>query len=493
MTRRSLALAASLSIALLACSSTIRSASPDQTGTVQATVPSTSSAAASVTSTQPASPGMGWIGGEPNWHAGAEAAGAAGTAIAPGAALPRGAEPAVDASSTSGTMAASAATAAAAASGVTPDMPAPQAKSPLRAGSVDDNAKFGDYLDYLARYRQLAIPERAFDPTGRIAISVHGANALPAKGVPVIVTADGEVVADLRTDAIGRALFLPATYGVVHATYHLAAAEAAADTTPGNDVDLHIAADGGGAAGMPVDVLFLLDVTGSMGDEIDQLKTTIADVSTRLEQLPQHPDIRFGMTLFRDDGDVFVTSTFDLTGDLAAFQSALNDVVAGGGGDTPEAVDEGFAAALKDPTWRDPATTTQMIFLVGDAAPHVERQLDQAYPQSIHIAAERGITVNVVAASATDDPAEHAFRAIAQGTGGRFVFLAYGAGGAALGPNTDINSTDYEELSLDDLVVRLVGEQLATLTGTPTTTQTTAQTTAPVTTTTVPPTNPPGQ
>ena len=85
---------------------------------------------------------------------------------------------------------------------------------------------------------------------------------------------------------------------------------------------------------------------------------------------------------------------------------------------------------------------------------------------SIKAAQARGITVHAIAASSTDDEAEHAFRAIAQGTGGRFVFLAYGAGGAALGEHTDIASTDYEELSLDALVVRLVAESLAALTGT---------------------------
>jgi hypothetical protein len=224
-----------------------------------------------------------------------------------------------------------------------------------------------------------------------------------------------------------------------------------------------------------------------MGDAIDQLKTTIADVSARLEQLPGRPDIRFGMTLFRDDGDTFVTSTFDLTGDIDAFAAALADVRAGGGGDTPEAVDEAFAAALDEPSWRDPSTTAQMVFLVGDAAPHVERNVQQAYPQSIHVAEARGITVHAVAASATDDPAEHAFRAIAQGTGGRFVFLAYGAGGAAVGEHTDIAATDYEEMSLDDLVVRLVAETVATLTGTP------VEPTSTTTTSVVPPTNPPGQ
>jgi hypothetical protein len=57
------------------------------------------------------------------------------------------------------------------------------------------------------------------------------------------------------------------------------------------------------------------------------------------------------------------------------------------------------------------------------------------------------------------------FRQIAQATGARFVFLSYGAGGAATGSATDIDSTDYEELALDDLVVRLVAEEVAALTG----------------------------
>ena len=192
------------------------------------------------------------------------------------------------------------------------------------------------------------------------------------------------------------------------------------------------------------------------------------------------------MTLFRDEGDVFVTSTFDFTGNIDDFHAALVPVVAEGGGDIPEAVDEAFAAGLSEPTWRNAESTVQLIFLVGDAAPQVSRQVDQPYTDSILEASARGITVHVVAASQTDDPAEHAFREIAQGTGGRFVFLAYGAGGGgtATGPSTDIASTDYEELSLDDLVVRLVGEELAALTGA--TFELPPQST-------VPPTNPPEQ
>jgi len=97
-----------------------------------------------------------------------------------------------------------------------------------------------------------------------------------------------------------------------------------------------------------------------------------------------------------------------------------------------------------------------------------------------------------IASSESDDQAEAVFRQIAEATGGRFVFLSYGAAGAATGASTDIESTDYEELSLDDLIVRLVSEELAALTG-QTTVPDTVPDTTPGTDTTVPPTNPPGQ
>lgn len=394
--------------------------------------------------------GRGWIEGEPDFAGSSAGGGGGDDAVEVASAMPASR----DAGSPS-----AAATVPTTAGG---DAPAQQA---LRAGSVDDNADFAGYLDYLRRYDQLGLPQRAVDATGRIVITVTGADGLPAMGVPVTVTAGDAPVADLRTGVDGRAIFLPATFGDVQLGYHVTIDGAAADAAPGTDVTLAAPGNGGAADGVPVDVVFLLDVTGSMGDEIDQLKTTIGEVADELRALPQHPDIRFGMTLFRDEGDSFVTSTFDLTGDMAAFQAALADVQAGGGGDTPEAVDEAFAASLAEPSWRDPASTAQFVFLVGDAAPHVERNVQQPYPASIKAAQARGITVHAIAASSTDDGAEHAFRAIAQGTGGRFVFLAYGAGGAALGTNTDIASTDYEVLSLDALVVRLVAESLAALTG----------------------------
>ena len=377
--------------------------------------------------------------------------------------------------------------------------PGEGAPGPLRAGSVDDNSDFAGYLDYLARVQELGIGLRNFDPTGRVVVRVSGSDGLPVAGVEVrVVTAgtgqaaDPAVLATLRTAADGTARFHPALHDAAElAPFEFvvtgvdgAAVSATADA--GGEATLALGQPGGRPAPIALDVLFLLDATGSMSDEIDRLKTQIDSVAERVAALEGAPDVRFGMTLYRDEGDQFVTATRDFTGDVAAFRADLADVVADGGGDYPEALEEGLAEALTLPTWRDPASAVQLVFLVADAPPQIGRQVAQPYDASLRDAIGRGIKIFPVASSESDDQAEAVFRQLAQATGARFVFLSYGAGGAATGEHTDIAATDYEELALDDLVVRLVGEELAALTGDPTVVP-------PVTPSTAPPTNPPGQ
>jgi hypothetical protein len=386
--------------------------------------------------------GSGWVGGEPDWSGGHVATGAGGRADS--AAAPAG-EDAAFAEGEPGTE---------------------PAAGPPRAGSVDDNADYQGFLNYLARISTVGVVTRPFDATGRIVVTVTGTDGRPVPGAEVSVSAAGSQVATLRTTADGTARFWPALYGHSDTEYSFTAGESSASAAAGGNAALSV--EGPGTRSAPaLDIVFLLDATGSMGDEIDQLTATVDSVAGRIAQLPGSPDVRFGLTVYRDEGDAFVTGTYDLTGDLAAFRAALTDVRADGGGDYPEALDEALAEALGTPSWRDPATTTQLVFLVADAPPHVDRQVDQAYPASVVDAVSRGIKVFPIASSESDDQAEAVFRQIAAGTGSRFVFLSYGAGGAAVGANSDISGTDYEELSLDDLVVRLVSEELAAVTGQP--------------------------
>ena len=389
----------------------------------------------------------GWLGGEPEWSSRSDAEGGPEMAASDDA----GYDSAAPAETTA---------AKSTASGGTESQ-----RTELRAGSVDDNAGFVAFLEYLARIDGLGIATRDFDPTGRIVVAVTNAAGTSVAGIAVSVSAAGQAVATIRTTADGTARFLPALYGAADtASFDFAVGGVTATGQPNGTVSLIVdsAVDEGPVA---LDVMFLLDATGSMGDEIDRLKTTIDSVAARVAAFEVQPDVRFAMTLYRDEGDVFVTSTFDFTSDVLAFREALQDVVADGGGDYPEAVEEGLAEALTAPSWRDPADTLQLVFLVGDAPPRLDRQVPTPYPAAVIDAVARGIKVFPIASSESDDQAEAVFRELAMATGARFVFLSYGAAGTATGESSDIESTDYEELALDDLVVRLIAEEVADLTG----------------------------
>ena len=414
------------------------------------------------------STGDGWIDGEPDWR------GASGEASAGYGAMEETAT-AEDA----GTMAieekaaAPAPTAAAMStigeddivSGTDPvihESEPPQAK--LTGGSIDDNERFEDYLTYRAEFSGLGIPVRDLDPTGRIVVTVTGEDGLPVAGAEVLVTA-GQVGVGLRTTADGTVRFHPEAYELGDGPFAVSAGGANTTAERGESVSLETSLPTAAGETVALDVLFLLDSTGSMEDEIHQLKITIDEVARRIHRLPGDVDVRLGMTLYRDEGDVFLTRTFDLTPDAEAFAQALSEVVAHDGGDYPEALDEALADALSKPSWRSGADTVQLVFLVADAPPQMLRQVPVPYTDSMREAARRGIKIFPVSSSGTDDQAEFVFRQLAQFTGARYVFLTYGAEGRATGAATDIGRRDYEELSLDDLIVRLVAEELADLRG----------------------------
>ena len=348
-----------------------------------------------------------------------------------------------------------------------PDTPEPhQSRRKLTGGSIDDNDRFEDYLSYRARIKGLGIPVRDLDPRGRIVVSVIGANGLPVAGTEVAFSGGG-VDVFLRTTADGSVRFHPGAHGAVAELFTVTAGGVSVETSRGEEVAIDTTLPTADGDVIPLDILFLLDATGSMGDEIGQLKATITEVAQHVHRLSTEVDVHFAMTLYRDEGDAFVTATHDFTSDVGAFAEALADVVADGGGDYPEALDEALAEALAKPAWRPPEDVLQLVFLVADAPPQISRTVQTPYTASMLEAAGRGIKILPVSSSGTDDQAEYVFRQLAQFTGGRYVFLTYGAEGrgTATGSTTDITQLDYEDLSLDDLIVRLVAEEIAALTG----------------------------
>jgi hypothetical protein len=340
----------------------------------------------------------------------------------------------------------------------------------LRAGSVDDNERWEEYLRYAERFEALGLPFRRIDVSGRHLVTVRDRDDRPVLAARVVVaTEDGTVVADARSAADGRAVvFVPpaalrdqqsrAAAYTVTVTKGDATTVVPLDAAPAQVVGL----DRQEAAGAParLDVAFLVDATGSMGDEIERLKANMISVAEQIAALPARPDVRFALTVYRDRGDVFVTRTFDFTGDVPAFTAALREVVADNGGDTPEDLEAGLADVVRRPAWRVDDTVS-LVFLVADAPPHLDYEDSTPYDAALAEARAKGIKVSAIASSGLDPQGEYVFRQMAQTTLGRFVFLTYGADGVSPGDQTTHHVDGYSVLPLDELVVKLVADELA--------------------------------
>lgn len=330
----------------------------------------------------------------------------------------------------------------------------------VTTGSVDDNERFDDYLAYRATASTAGLHD--VDVTGRRVIRVVAGDGRPVLGARVTV-GNGKPLLDARTHSDGRVLFLPkATDGAGEGPWPVVVEAGGARTTASlaaTGADLTVTVGAGGIDPARLDVVFLLDATGSMGDELDRLTANMASTASKVVATAgPGAKIRFGLTAFKDRGDDYVTRTFDLTGDVDGFRGALARVKAGGGGDTPESVSAGLHEAVTKPAWGGD-DVAKVIVLVGDAAPHTDYQDEPSYAADARAAAARGIRIHAIASSGLTDQGEFAFRQMAQLTAGRFVFLTYGADGGP-GESTPHNVDKYSVKSLDELVATLLGEEL---------------------------------
>jgi hypothetical protein len=329
---------------------------------------------------------------------------------------------------------------------------------------VDDNAQWDDYLLYMRDYSGARV-ER-IDIGDRHQIWVQDNQGQPVVGQEVRITANGEPVAVLRTHSDGRVYFFPRAYPHQADEYQVSVGqEGFTIPVDGSQREwfVTLAESGGGYTAVNLDILFLIDATGSMSDEINQLKENIRAISAQIDALPSQPDVRFGMVTYRDRGDAYLTDVTDFTPDVDNFAADLAQVYADGGGDYPEDLNQELSEAIHQPEWRV-NNTVSLIFLVADAPPHLDYGQQNHYAYEVFQAAERGIKIYPIASSGLDSQGEYIFRQLAQVTGGRFIFLTYGADGpGSTGTETELEVSDYTVSSLDALVVKIVEEELAHL------------------------------
>ena len=204
-----------------------------------------------------------------------------------------------------------------------------------------------------------------------------------------------------------------------------------------------------------VDIAFVVDATGSMGDEIRYLQAELADIIQQVSEKNKEVTLRLGSVFYRDHGDEYLTRSFDFQTDPAALLRFIKEQSAMGGGDTPEAVDAALTSALSELHWKEGARA-KILFLVLDAPPHDDAR-EQVIRQ-VTLAAQQGIRIVPVVCSGIDKSTEYLMRSIALATNGSYVFLTddSGVGNKHIKPTTD----EFKVELLNALVQRLIGEMI---------------------------------
>ncbi|WP_051884663.1 TonB-dependent receptor plug domain-containing protein [Chryseobacterium luteum] len=202
-----------------------------------------------------------------------------------------------------------------------------------------------------------------------------------------------------------------------------------------------------------LDLAFVVDATGSMGDEISYLQSELLDVLKKVESNLKNTTVRYGSVFYRDQGDEYLTRKFDFSDKAEELVSFIKKQNAGGGGDTPEAVVEAMQVSIDELKWST-ENSTKIMFLILDAPPHrSDENINKLY-QTIKLASKKGITVIPLAASDTDKQTEYLMRTFALLTNGTYTFLTNdsGIGNDHIKPTID----SYEVEKLNALLLRLI-------------------------------------
>lgn len=145
-----------------------------------------------------------------------------------------------------------------------------------------------------------------------------------------------------------------------------------------------------------IEVVFVLDTTGSMGGLLEGAKQKIWSIANDMISAKPTPELKVGLVGYRDKGDEYVVRPYALTDDIDTMYSHLKAFEAGGGGDTPESVNEALDEAINKMKWSGDRDVLKIVFLVGDAPPHMDYPQGPKYTDLCRAAAKKDLIINTV-------------------------------------------------------------------------------------------------
>ncbi|WP_141500437.1 VWA domain-containing protein [Paenibacillus luteus] len=203
-----------------------------------------------------------------------------------------------------------------------------------------------------------------------------------------------------------------------------------------------------------VDLMFVVDTTGSMEDELNYLEAELKDVVRRVsDEHGNQLGMRVSANFYRDKHDEYIVRPYPFTTDMNKVIDQFSKQKAEGGGDYPEAVDQALQDALYEHDWSKEARA-RLLFLVLDAPPHDDAQVIDEMKKLTKEAAAQGIRIIPLASSGVSIDTEYLMRFMATATGGTYLFLTddSGIGSDHLEPAVG----EYEVKLLNDLLVEVI-------------------------------------
>jgi Mg-chelatase subunit ChlD len=207
-----------------------------------------------------------------------------------------------------------------------------------------------------------------------------------------------------------------------------------------------------------VEVVFCLDTTGSMGGLIEGAKAKIWSICNQIASGKPTPDLKVGLVAYKDRGDEYITKVTDLTDDLDAIHGQVKTFTANGGGDAPESVNQALDDAVNKIKWSTDKRTLRIIFLVGDAPPHMDYPDDVKYPQTCKKACEKGIIINTIQCGNDAECTKH-WRDIAVKAEGSYAAIPQEGGVVAIATPFDDKLADINRKLADTTMAFGKGEK----------------------------------
>ena len=332
----------------------------------------------------------------------------------------------------------------------------------ITAGEWNDLESWSFWNTLIEKDEFKSFPEYwSFHNNNRISVSLNDPDSNPVADVSVQLKRNGKAIFSAKTDNMGKAelwvdlfqrndnvdfssLTIDINDGVAIITdvkpYHAGVNEKEIASAKAED---------------KIEIAFVVDATGSMGDELEFLKTELVDVISQVKDMNLESSILTSSVFYRDEGDDYVTKISNFTSDNNSTIDFIQKQSAAGGGDFPEAVHTALDKAVNELQWSTKAKT-RLLFLLLDAPPHYEKRVISDIQKTVLKGVEKGIKIIPITASGIDKETEFLMRFLSITTNGTYVFITNHSDVG--NDHLEASVGEYQVEFLNDLIVRLINK-----------------------------------